>query len=343
MKKFSILVAAYNMENYLLESLASIKEQTFCDFEIILVDKNSSDNTLKLAKDFKNDYPQIEMNIIALEKNVGLFMSRHTAINNSKGEYLVFLDSDDKLMKNALWELNETLNKFNSADMIIYRYKEFNLSEKESPNIFNTNEPIFIDDEKRKKLDYLLATTPHINNIWLKCIKREKALLFTNYEKYSHFLYAEDRVNSMHFLKVCKEIIYNPSILYLYNIRSTSISKKYTFSRIKQFMEHTSLLFDYYLDDSDIKKDKVVNKIITEDLLKSLYIGVTNFDYSKKETFELLEDISNFLCLRKSNVGKIKLVYKPMYKSLLKKKYKKSLLYSKIWNIFRNIRNKVKR
>ncbi|MCL2115359.1 MAG: glycosyltransferase [Methanobrevibacter sp.] len=95
--KFSIIIPTYNEEEYLPLLLESIKKQKFKDYEIIVADANSQDNTVKIAKDY---------NCILVEGGMP-GVGRNNGARIAKGEILLFLDSDLKLTKNYLQELIE--------------------------------------------------------------------------------------------------------------------------------------------------------------------------------------------------------------------------------------------
>lgn len=96
----SIIMPAYNAEKYISESIESVLAQTYKNWELIIVDDCSSDNTRKII----NDYIQKDSRIkfIMLAKNSGAAVARNTAIENAKGRYIAFLDSDDLWKKEKL-------------------------------------------------------------------------------------------------------------------------------------------------------------------------------------------------------------------------------------------------
>ena len=97
---FSVIIPTFNQSNFLSRALDSVVNQNFNNFEIIVIDNFSSDNTKKIVKSFKKKiiYKRIEnKGIIAKSRNVG--------IQISKGKWLAFLDSDDLWSKNKLQEI----------------------------------------------------------------------------------------------------------------------------------------------------------------------------------------------------------------------------------------------
>lgn len=93
----SVIIPCYNHGQYLQEAIDSIKNQDYPSIEIIVVDDGSIDNTEKVAK-------QNEDVKYVYQSNQGLSAARNTGIENSRGEYLIFLDADDWLYPQAIWK-----------------------------------------------------------------------------------------------------------------------------------------------------------------------------------------------------------------------------------------------
>ncbi len=89
--KASILMPVYNAEKYLAESVQSILNQTFKDFELIIINDGSTDSSLEIAKNI-ND---ARINILNLEKNIGDALAMNKGIGKASGEYIFRMDSDD--------------------------------------------------------------------------------------------------------------------------------------------------------------------------------------------------------------------------------------------------------
>ncbi|MDL1957570.1 MAG: glycosyltransferase [Candidatus Desulfofervidus auxilii] len=103
---FSIIIPTYNRANFVVEAINSVLNQTYkLPYEIIVVDDGSIDKTEKILLEYMKKEPRLKF--IKHEKNKGPAAARNTGIIHSKGKYLLFLDSDDKLLPNALsiyWE-----------------------------------------------------------------------------------------------------------------------------------------------------------------------------------------------------------------------------------------------
>ncbi|MGN1123073.1 MAG: glycosyltransferase family 2 protein [Eubacterium sp.] len=121
MPKFSVIVPVYNVEEYLDECVKSVINQTFNDWELILVDDGSKDNSYKICC----EYAQRDSRIIAVhQENGGASKARNNGLENASGEYIMFLDSDDFYNdENAFQTFDDNLN---GVDALIFGCTDFN-------------------------------------------------------------------------------------------------------------------------------------------------------------------------------------------------------------------------
>ena len=110
--RFSVIMCCYNLGKLVNEAIESVLNQSFTNFELLLVNDGSSDNTLKYLEKFAESDPRVVL--IDNVKNIGLSASRNKAIKKAKGEYIVHLDGDDTLYDyNTLENINKTLGNEN--------------------------------------------------------------------------------------------------------------------------------------------------------------------------------------------------------------------------------------
>lgn len=118
--KVSIVIPTYNRKNDVLECLKSVCELSYPNYEIIVVDNNSNDGTSEAIKKL---YPNVKL--IKTDENLGVTGGRNLGGKNSSGEYILFLDHDTIIDKNALSELVSVLQKYpgvGACGPIIYSY-----------------------------------------------------------------------------------------------------------------------------------------------------------------------------------------------------------------------------
>ena len=111
----------YNGEEFLEKSIESVSKQTLKDIELICVDDGSTDNSLKILKDLQKKYDFIK---ILTQENQGSGKARNYGIDESKGEYIGFLDADDIFVDSDALERMYEIGNFYDADMVAANLKE---------------------------------------------------------------------------------------------------------------------------------------------------------------------------------------------------------------------------
>ncbi|HQI46384.1 MAG TPA: glycosyltransferase [Bacteroidales bacterium] len=141
---FSIIIPTYNRAQFIVPTIKSVLAQTYTDFELIIVDDASTDNTEEIIKSFS------DFRIIYLknEKNLERSTSRNIGIKNAKGTYICFLDSDDRYLDNHLEVLHANINKRKTpiALFLVNAYDLVNevINERDCPEITKFNKYHFI-------------------------------------------------------------------------------------------------------------------------------------------------------------------------------------------------------
>ncbi|MDN4495103.1 glycosyltransferase family 2 protein [Ureibacillus aquaedulcis] len=118
----SVIIPTYNRANQVLEAIQSVLNQTYQDFEILVIDDNSSDNTSQIINDLKD--PRIYY--YKLSKNQGAPTARNIGIKKSKGDLIAFLDSDDQWVFNKLEKQIEIINNDNNIGLVYTGIKVIN-------------------------------------------------------------------------------------------------------------------------------------------------------------------------------------------------------------------------
>lgn len=112
MPKVSVIIPTYNRENYICEAIDSILSQTYKDFEIIIVDDGSTDNTKDIIKKYENKV------LYFYQANAGPGAARNRGIKEAKGELIAFLDADDVWLPDKLKSEIEVFDKSSACDLV---------------------------------------------------------------------------------------------------------------------------------------------------------------------------------------------------------------------------------
>ncbi|MBQ7617173.1 glycosyltransferase family 2 protein [bacterium] len=219
--RFSICVPVYNVENFIEECVHSILIQTFNDFEVIFINDGSTDESLQRLKKICQKDKRIK---IINKKNEGLLWARRDAIKIASGEYVLFIDSDDKYPhEHVLKYLNDYIQKYNRPDLILFNRLEFSSDGIKNSNPFYNYVKLF-EKEDLKEIRYQFITRNYFNAMFLKCIKREILQSDdTNYKIHNPQM-AEDIAQSIYMFDKSKSILYIPDVFYLYRINPNSIT-----------------------------------------------------------------------------------------------------------------------
>ena len=121
----SIVIPVYNVEKYVKETLISVKNQDSEPDEVIIINDGSTDNSYEIIKEFK----KLSKWKILQTKNQGLGLTRNYGKSLAKSEYIYFLDSDDMLENNFVYEIKKTINLYNKPDIILFSGKIFSNNE----------------------------------------------------------------------------------------------------------------------------------------------------------------------------------------------------------------------
>ena len=117
-KKVSIIIPAYNVENYIEDCLESILNQTYTNIEVIIVNDGSTDGTLEKITPYADKDKRI---IILNQENQGVSATRNNGIEIAKGEYFAFFDADDYIPQNAI-ELFVKESKETDAEIVVSNF-----------------------------------------------------------------------------------------------------------------------------------------------------------------------------------------------------------------------------
>ncbi len=178
--RFTVAISSYNIEKYINRSIESVLDQKFTDYELIIVDDCSSDNTVEKINQLKND----KIRVFKTEANSGTAgCARNIAIDNAKGEYLIFLDGDDTLYD------NETLKKIDEVigtekpDIVYLGYEDVGQGNKSR---------ISTEENSTKKARLICDLTFSVSS---RCWRTE--FLVKNNLKFVEGMYYEDEIYSL--------------------------------------------------------------------------------------------------------------------------------------------------
>lgn len=299
--RFSILVPVYNVENFLSECLDTIINQSFKDFELICINDGSTDKSLEILQCYSKKDFRIK---VITKKNQGLLWARRDAIKIAKGEYILFIDSDDKYHDlNVLKRINNCLLRHSNPDLLLFDRAEI-INEKvvyTCPHFFETER--FFQENDVNELRYNYIVRNYLNAIFLKCVKtdvlkRDK----TDYSVHNPQM-AEDVTQSMFIFDECKTVVFLPDYIYLYRNNNQSITRApLTFDKLESKMVRR-LFSDMYIYikkwNLESYKLDVYQKFFNK--AYSFYCGRMLDLHSNKENNHLISNIKMFTWFNEQN------------------------------------------
>lgn len=203
--RFSVIVPAYNVQDYIVSCIDSILKQSFRDYEIILVNDGSTDATFEHCQELRKKNTCIKL---VNKENGGLSSARNVGINQAEGDYLLFLDGDDFWRDDDFLENLNCIIETNSPDTIIFPYSYYYRKDRIKEYEFDLSE---VSSSSNKFSDdlYLLID----NGIWYpsacnKCIRRDVVAI--NNISFPLNMTSED-------VKWCFELSQNIASYYIYN------------------------------------------------------------------------------------------------------------------------------
>jgi len=227
----SVIIPLYNAEEYIGECLVSLLAQTFQDFEVIIVDDCSTDNSLAVVESYASKFGG-RMTLVYMEENHGnAGLPRNKGLSLARGEYIQLLDNDDVLTKTALEEMY-TLAKEYDAD-VVYCEKYYMSEDRGDDFVKNIHpaedkiqKPPFVDaptfetDDLAERVQEILKgrfwVTP-----WSKFVRRD--LITRNEIFFPHCMISEDDVWTYGLVCHAKKFLRVPNMIYIRRMRESSV------------------------------------------------------------------------------------------------------------------------
>lgn len=260
--RFSVIMAAYNIQDYLERSIGSIEKQTLKNIEIIVVNDASTDNTKQKIDELNEKYK----NIIHLDHEVNKRAggARNTGLAVAKGEYIVFLDGDDYLAED---DVLEKLDKLIGEDEVDVTYLGFKIE--------GDREELVMPTEETCTKTYKAATDKYPNP-WSKCWRRkyleDNNIRFKENRYYEDVLFVYEGVMKSKTYKIADFVVHKYTSGRT-NSMTTTINLKNVEDTIKNLNDLLEMRKNEYTEEIDIiiKKEVRMCKKRLDDTFKRLY------------------------------------------------------------------------
>lgn len=322
--KLSVIVPAYNAENTLGYCVQSIQRQRLKDIEIIIVNDGSTDNTREICEEIAENDSRV---LVINKKNEGLGLTRNVGINNSKGEYIGFVDADDKVDENYFLELYSAAvsERGDWSDISVGGCSEWFVKN----NTFSTATDSFAGktfsgDQIRELYVPTIIRTDETNavyngcSVW-KCIYRREVIDKYNIRFQSEKkVLSEDVLFNLEFLEKANKLTVCSTVGYYYAQIEGSLSKRYRphfFSAIKElYKKERETLF--YTDENI--KNKYASGYIANIITGCIDEASSSQPYKVriKHIKEVICETDTIKALSKINIRNIRLEKRLFYIAL---------------------------
>lgn len=268
--KISVLIPVYNGEKFIENCVYSVINQKFKDIEIIIINDGSSDNTGYICRELEKKYHNITY---LIQKNLGVSAARNKGIQNAKGEYLLFLDSDDYLAENSLEKIYIKM-KENDLDALTFDAGIYNLDGKKVKKIIPCN---FKENEYISGYDYIKTYGYKVPVVAWMWILRHGFVVENNFT-YIEGRFHEDVEWTAKWFPYAERIGYINAELYCQVLSCGSIMRSKNLKRSKDLMYISKAIYDNVEKLKDKRYGEIKSTLIknaSEEAFSSIHSACT--------------------------------------------------------------------
>jgi glycosyltransferase involved in cell wall biosynthesis len=338
--KISIIIPVYNIENYIIECLESVLAQTYTDYEVIIVNDGSTDNSVQVISNFIEE-KNLDNFVLLSKENGGPASTRNFAMQYAKGDWFAFVDGDDWLEPQYLEVMWNVLERYD-ADLCYTGTRAFDESKKEFVPWAS-----FLEEFGSMPGD--IAKLQSFGTVWAHLYKRE---IIKKYNiLFDENIYCEDCAFNLDYNSVISSFCTTSDIVYNYRInRGGQLTAKFVYPSQKARLFNHMQTFLASVATENIIKEIPKNNRLCRVMWNELYTSITNdilekkYDNAKKRRKEKLtkvilssykprskkEKIMSF-CLKNSYIL-LRIVVKIYYSKYEKLRKTKALGYFSKYN-----------
>ncbi len=330
--KFSIICPSYGVEKYIANALQDIIDQSYTDWECIVVEDCSPDRTAEIAEEIAKQDARIQ--VVRQEANKGVSEARNRGLEMACGEYVLFLDPDDRYERNLLQQVAEAL-EIQQKDIVVYGHYEDYLSEDGKLNYRNTfgiPSRVYTDISEIHHLVMELEEKTMYGYPWNKAFRRE--YLMERGLRYPVITHVEDILFNVAVFQNVSSVQTIEEPLYHY-MNYADATKRLTAKRLENYFELQKARYKALLDQQDSwgSADAYAEGVVAKAYFRSFFsmlerevrAGTTKNEVLSKAKKELETDLFARLKAAMPQGGKaLKLLYQPIIDGNIKKAYQRA-------------------
>lgn len=257
----SIIIPVYNAQKFLGKCLNSILEQTYTDFEVLLIDDGSTDTSSNICEKYSANDDRFRY---IRKENGGAYQSRIYGAQRALGTYITFCDADDfYASRDAFARLHEEITKSNCYAMQFGYIKKYNHLWRKGINVtipIDTDRNCFLAQEYPELLCSFWKGTHLTTNVWNKVYHRSLITNLPSSGSAEKVFWGDDQILNLHLLATCESFRFIPDILYCYRELSggTNSFSKNTMKDVDNIKKYQLLFLERYQGDSKERVRKIL-------------------------------------------------------------------------------------
>lgn len=269
--KYSFIVPTYNSQGTIVRALDSIIEANLNDYEIILIDDESKDNTVEIVNEYFSDK---NVNHKVIQSQGGVSNSRNIGISESTGDRILFIDSDDYYLSNTL---NKIQDISNDADLIIFNFEH-------GDKLVN----LYTEENVRT---IMIENPTKYMTVWGKMFKAETLKnndIFFN----ENLKLSEDSDFMIRYTKFCQKIKCESELLYHYSIDNPSTVRSVDVKKIDGYLEALEATFEFIKKyDQEMLTSFYIYTLMQVNIMMVRIVFVMNSGFFRKQKQKLINNI----------------------------------------------------
>ena len=315
LKLISVIIPAFNCEKSIKHTVDSIIFSGLADYEIVIVNDGSADNTASVCKDLCSQYSFIKY---AEQKNSGVSAARNKGISIATGEYILFFDADDTAEGNGFSECVDIIES-EKPDILIFGisfdyYKNGKLYRRDKLVPEQTGK---LNKTQFKSEFESLYNTNSLTPVWNKIYKR--ALIIDNNILFNtNYFLMEDFLFSLEYLKACENIYCVPKALYYYR---QSENEKNAFYRLKRIDNLCEYVYPFKTAINELAVGKTVDSVFNNFFF--MLLSQKMYYLNKNEIKKLAEGLKTNNLFNDIKQGQIPEMYVGFLKDIEASRYLK--------------------
>ena len=324
--KFYILVPVYKAEKYIRQCVESVLNQTYTNFEAILVDDGSPDRSGNILDEYAEVEPRIH---VIHKKNEGQLSARQAGITyvkqnfSEENAFFVFLDSDDYLQLDALERIAETISQ-NDCDLVVYQLQSVCNGNVLRPHFKKPYTGVITD---KRELYKIVFSSMEYNSMCRKAISCA-LLQDENWRAYYAIRHGEDLLHSIPVYKECQKAVFIEDVLYNYRVNPTSVTHSVSVASFTVDSTVRRTVWDFLQKENVFTEQDCREYLaLCRRFLRSTVLRIGTFPTNQEVIFDFFEKIKRdrYYCMLLEHAQNDRILF-----WLKKGKYRKIIAYARV-------------